>query len=72
MPPLNGGWDLEPWMAYTFSVLRPAAFLVALYVDRALFRRLPALVATLVYPAVYGVSTPLWDHVFRTEPPKKS
>jgi apolipoprotein N-acyltransferase len=49
---LNGAWDLDPWMSYAFSVLRPAAFLVALYADRALYRRLPAAAATLVYPAV--------------------
>jgi apolipoprotein N-acyltransferase len=52
---MNGGWDLEPWMAYTFSLLRPAAFLVALYVERALAKRLPTALATLVYPAVYLV-----------------
>jgi apolipoprotein N-acyltransferase len=52
---MNGGWDLEPWMAYAFSVLRPAAFLVALYADRTLARRLPRAAATLVYPAVYLV-----------------
>jgi len=50
---MNGGWDLDPWMIYTFSFLRPAAFFFALYVDRALARRLPAGAATLVYPAVY-------------------
>ncbi len=50
---MNGGWDLEPWMAYAFSVLRPAAFLVALYADRALFTRLPRAAATFVYPSVY-------------------
>jgi apolipoprotein N-acyltransferase len=49
---LKGGWDMDPWMEYAFSVLRPAAFLAALYADRALFRRLPRGVSTLVYPAV--------------------
>jgi apolipoprotein N-acyltransferase len=49
---MKGGWDMDPWMEYAFSVLRPAAFLVALYADRALFRRLPRGVSTLVYPAV--------------------
>jgi apolipoprotein N-acyltransferase len=49
---LNGAWDVALWMAYAFSVLRPAAFLVALYADRALYRRLPAVAATFVYPAV--------------------
>ena len=52
---MNGGWDMDAWMAYTFAVLRPAAFLVALYADRALVKRLPRAVATLVYPAVYLV-----------------
>jgi apolipoprotein N-acyltransferase len=52
---MNGGWDMDTWMVYTFAVLRPAAFLVALYADRALVRRLPRAVATLVYPAVYLV-----------------
>jgi apolipoprotein N-acyltransferase len=49
---MKGGWDMDPWMEYVFSVLRPAAFLVALYADRALVRRLPRGVSTLVYPAV--------------------
>ncbi len=50
---MNGGWDMDTWMVYTFSVLRPGAFLVALYADRALVRRLPRGAATLVYPSVY-------------------
>ena len=49
---LKGGWDMNAWMEYMFSALRPAAFLVALYADRALVRRLPRGVSTLVYPAV--------------------
>jgi apolipoprotein N-acyltransferase len=52
---LNGGWDLDPWMVYVFSVLRPAAFLAALYADKALFKRLPQAASILVYPAVYLV-----------------
>ena len=50
---MNGGWDMDLWMVYVFAVLRPVAFLVALYADRALVRRLPRAAATLVYPAVY-------------------
>jgi apolipoprotein N-acyltransferase len=50
---MNGGWDLDPWMVYTFSVLRPAAFLFALYADRVLSKKLPMVAASLVYPAVY-------------------
>jgi apolipoprotein N-acyltransferase len=50
---LWGGWDMETWMMVLFSVLRPAAFLAALYADRALVRRLPRGAATLVYPAVF-------------------
>jgi apolipoprotein N-acyltransferase len=50
---LAGGWDLDAWQYPVFSLLRPAAFLVALYADRALFRRLPKALATLVYPSVY-------------------
>jgi apolipoprotein N-acyltransferase len=50
---LAGGWDLDAWMYPVFSLLRPAAFLAALYADRALHRRLPKGLATLVYPAVY-------------------
>ena len=50
---LNGGWDLDPWMIFAVSVLRPAPFLVALYTDRVLLRRLPRAAATFVYPAVY-------------------
>jgi apolipoprotein N-acyltransferase len=61
---MNGGWDMEAWMTYTFSVLRPAAFLVALYADRALLRRLPRFAATLVYPAVYLAA----DYVFALTP----
>jgi apolipoprotein N-acyltransferase len=61
---MNGGWDMEAWMTYAFSVLRPAAFLIALYADRALVRRLPRLAATLVYPAVYLVA----DYVFALTP----
>ncbi len=48
-----GGWDMDPWQAYLASAVRPTAFLVALYVDRALHRRLPRSAATFVYPAVY-------------------
>ncbi len=40
-------------MVVAVSVLRPAAFLAALYADRVLVRRLPRAVATLVYPSVY-------------------
>ena len=50
---LKGGWDLDAWMVFAVSVLRPAAFLVALYTDRVLSRRLPRAAATFVYPAVY-------------------
>ncbi len=50
---LDGGWDLEPWMAYLFSVLRPAAFIAGLYADRYLNKRLPAFASTLVFPSVY-------------------
>ncbi len=52
---INGGWDLDPWMVYVFSLLRPAAFLAALFCDRAFRNRLPRWAATLVYPAVYLV-----------------
>jgi apolipoprotein N-acyltransferase len=64
---MNGAWDLDAWMIPVFSVLRPGAFLVALYADRALFRRLPSWAASLAYPAVYLavdwliVLTPLGD-----------
>jgi apolipoprotein N-acyltransferase len=64
---MYGGWDLDPWMIPLFSVLRPAAFLAALYADRLLVRRLPVWAASLVYPAVYLtvdwliVLTPLGD-----------
>ena len=50
---MNGGWDMDPWMVYAFSFVRPAAFLAALFCDRAFFTRLPRWAATLVYPAVY-------------------
>jgi apolipoprotein N-acyltransferase len=50
---LAGGWDLDAWMYPVFSLLRPAAFLAALYADRALHRRLPRGLASLVYPSVY-------------------
>ena len=50
---MNGGWDLDPWMIYTFSFLRAAAFLGALFFDRALRGRLPRWASTLVYPSVY-------------------
>ncbi len=50
---LAGGWDLDAWMYPVFSLLRPAAFLAALYADRALHRRLPRGLAILVYPSVY-------------------
>jgi apolipoprotein N-acyltransferase len=50
---LVGGWDLDAWQIPIFSLLRPAAFLVALYADRALYRRLPRALATLVYPSVF-------------------
>ena len=50
---LVGGWDLDAWQIPIFSLLRPAAFLVALYADRALHGRLPRGLSTLVYPSVY-------------------
>jgi apolipoprotein N-acyltransferase len=50
---MAGGWDLDAWMIPLFSMLRPAAFLVALYADRALVRRLPKGLATLVYPSAF-------------------
>ena len=52
---MNGGWDMHPWMMYLACLLRPIAFVAALYADRALYRRLPTAAATLVYPAVYLV-----------------
>jgi apolipoprotein N-acyltransferase len=50
---MNDAWDLDAWMVPVFSVLRPGAFIAALYADRALRRRLPVAAASLVYPAVY-------------------
>ena len=50
---MNGGWDLDAWMIPLFSLLRPVAFFIALYADRALHRRLPRGLATLVYPSVF-------------------
>jgi apolipoprotein N-acyltransferase len=61
---MNGGWDMDPWMAYAFSILRPAAFLAALFCDRAFFRWLPRWAATLIYPAVYLAV----DYVFALTP----
>jgi apolipoprotein N-acyltransferase len=49
---LYKGWDLEPWMMYSVSVFRAAAFIVALFVDRALRGRLPLAASTLVFPSV--------------------
>ena len=49
---LVGGWDLDAWIVVLVCFLRPAAFLLGLYADRALGRRLPAAAATLVFPAV--------------------
>ena len=49
---LVGGWDLDAWMVVLVCFLRPAAFLLGLYADRALGRPLPAAAATLVFPAV--------------------
>ncbi len=50
---MAGGWDLDAWMIPLFSLLRPVAFFIALYADRALHRRLPRALATLVYPSVF-------------------
>ena len=50
---MAGGWDLDAWMYPVFSLLRPVAFFAALYADRALHRRLPRGLASLVYPSVY-------------------
>ncbi len=61
---MNGGWDMEPWMMYLACLLRPTAFIAALYADRALYRRLPTAAATLVYPAVYLVV----DYLFALTP----
>jgi apolipoprotein N-acyltransferase len=49
---LNGGWDFEPWIMYTVSLLRGSAFIAALFVDRALRRRLPVAASTLVFPSI--------------------
>ena len=49
---LNGGWDMDAWMVYSFSVLRPISVVAALYADRALRGRLPRGLGTLVYPAI--------------------
>ncbi len=49
---MNGGWDMDAWMVYTFSFLRAAALIAALFFDRALRGRLPKWASTLVYPSV--------------------
>ncbi len=74
---MKGGWELDAWMEYAFSVIRPAAFLLALYADRALVRRLPRFAASLVYPSVYLVAdylfalTPL-EAACRRRPPRRA
>jgi apolipoprotein N-acyltransferase len=61
---MKGGWDLDAWMEYAFSVIRPVAFLLALYADRALVRRLPRFAASLVYPSIFLVA----DYLFALTP----
>ncbi|HEY9595727.1 MAG TPA: nitrilase-related carbon-nitrogen hydrolase [Spirochaetia bacterium] len=49
---MNGGWDLEPWMVALACVVRPAPFIAALFVDRALRPRLPRWASTLAFPTI--------------------
>ncbi len=52
---ITGTWDF-PWVAEVgIALLRAVPMLVALYLDRALSRRLPSSLSTLVYPASYVV-----------------
>jgi apolipoprotein N-acyltransferase len=49
----HGGWDLSVLAEIGLSIVLAAPLLVALYVDRALTRKLTGVLATLVYPAAY-------------------
>lgn len=50
---ITGSWDFTLVAEVGIGLLRAAPFLFALYLDRALVRRLRPGLATVVYPAVY-------------------
>ena len=53
---IHGGWDFSLVAEIGIGVARALPFLLALYLDRFLARRLPAVAATLVYPTAYLVA----------------
>ncbi|MBN2005832.1 MAG: carbon-nitrogen hydrolase family protein [Anaerolineae bacterium] len=50
---IHGGWDFSIPAELGLGLARALPFLLALTADRALHRRLPPILALLVYPAVY-------------------
>lgn len=50
---ITGGWDFSVVEELGLGLIRATPFLLALYLDRALARRLHPVLATLVYPAAY-------------------
>ncbi len=56
-------WDLDAIVQAGLSLLLPLPLLIALYLDRAFCRRLPALPGTLLFPAVtvaFDLAIGLW------------
>ncbi|MFL7793696.1 MAG: nitrilase-related carbon-nitrogen hydrolase [Anaerolineae bacterium] len=49
----HGGWDLSVPAEIGLSIVLAAPLLIALYVDRALTRKVSGVMGTLVYPAAY-------------------
>lgn len=50
---MHGGWDMDLWMEIVFSIALNGPLLIALYLDRWGYERLPKTAATLLFPAVY-------------------
>lgn len=50
---MHGGWDMAIWMEVMFSIVLNAPLLIALYIDRWGHGRLPKIVGSLLFPAVF-------------------
>ncbi|MCX7771929.1 MAG: hypothetical protein N2376_02300 [Clostridia bacterium] len=50
---LHGGWDISMGTEILFGIMVTAPFIVGLYLDRWLSRKLNPFLATLVFPAAY-------------------
>jgi len=68
---ITGSWDFSLAAEIGIGLIRAAPFLLALALDRALARKLPPGLGTLVYPATYVAAdyllglSPRWAHPSR-------